>query len=515
MKTPVIFIAGFLESGKTTYINTYLKTISCGSDFRILIVSFEEGMQKYEIPQKFEKYIKVDTFASLDSIPYRYFENASVLYDTILVEYNGTWKIAEFMKLAFMKTLDLQRVVCMANAETFAMYIKNIDTFAEHIMNANQVMFTNLKKISEQKEIKRCIYQLQPSADILLFENNEIKRLQHVGNMQKIYSKWFLPVLLILIAGFVILYHRHVIQLSHLINFQRMLFSIILQAMPFLLIGIVCSSILQIYVSDERFIKFIAKHQILALPLLILSGCMLPLCDCAMVPLTEKFIQKGISVPLAMVFFCISSSINPIVIVSTYYAFPENPIYIWLRLLLSIIVALIIGFCFYIYGKWKKGSVLKTSSLYLEKSYEYDIQQCMEKGKMGKFTAFGLHISNEFFRIMVYVIIGALLSTIVQLIHTSNPSLFVLSNGGFALIYMLFASLFLSICASSNAFIAKGFTNTLAISAVFPFMIFGPLLDIKNLLILSSRFNKRFMFVYTTVLLFLFISMTIVLAKVL
>ncbi len=31
-------------------------------------------------------------------------------------------------------------------------------------------------------------------------------------------------------------------------------------------------------------------------------GCILPLCDCAMVPITEKFIQKGLKVSHAMTF---------------------------------------------------------------------------------------------------------------------------------------------------------------------------------------------------------------------
>lgn len=505
MKIPITFVAGFLESGKTSYIHSYLASKEYRQGYRILLVSYEAGISEYHIPQSQKTYIKIDSFSSLSDTSASYFENASYLYDEIIIEYNGTWKFAEFMKKCLTKNVFIQRVICMINTSTFAMYIKNMDTIAEHIMNANIMILTNVQRSKEVKEIRKCIHQLQPAARIHILNKDGIVEEEKVMNINKFRSYAMYLITFVILAVLIYLLQTQQIQISDITNFYRMFFSIVLQAIPFLLVGIVFSSILQIYVSDERIVRFITKHQVLALPFLILSGCILPLCDCAMVPVTEKFIQKGISVPLAMVFFCISSSINPIVIVSTYYAFPEHSMYVWIRLLLSIVVALCIGLSFYVYGIKDKGSLLKASSLYLQKSYDYDIQQCMKKGKMGTFTAFGIHISNEFFRILVYIFLGALLSTIVQLAHTNFPSFAALSaTTGFSFLYTLFATVFLSICASSNAFIAKGFTNTMAVSSVFPFMIFGPLLDIKNLLILSSRFNKRFIIVYIGTLIFLF-----------
>lgn len=157
-----------------------------------------------------------------------------------------------------------------------------------------------------------------------------------------------------------------IIKVQAINDFNRMFFSIILQAIPFLLIGIVLSSCIQFFVSEDKLIYFASRHRVLSYPILLFMCCILPLCDCAMVPITEKFIQKGLKVSYAMTFFCISSSINPIVILSTIYAFPENNKVIWIRILVSIMLSILVGINFYFFEKNNKFSPYKkTKYLYL------------------------------------------------------------------------------------------------------------------------------------------------------
>ncbi|HBG2018116.1 TPA: permease, partial [Clostridioides difficile] len=135
---------------------------------------------------------------------------------------------------------------------------------------------------------------------------------------------------------------------------------------------------------------------------------------------------------------------------------------------------------------------------------EYEITKITKKGKKFRFLALGIHIGNEFLRIMMFIIIGAFISTIAQILKM-NPAFSGYFTNDYAFLYMFFASVFLSICASSNAFIAKGFTNSLPLMSVIPFMVFGPLLDIKNLIVMSSRFSKKFMTIFIIILLVCYI----------
>jgi len=65
---------------------------------------------------------------------------------------------------------------------------------------------------------------------------------------------------------------------------------------------------------------------------------------------------------------------------------------------------------------------------------------------------------------------------------------------------MLLASFVMSICANSNAFIAKSFASTFPLGAVLGFMVMGPMLDLKNLLMLSGSFKKRFVLLLVGIL---------------
>lgn len=67
------------------------------------------------------------------------------------------------------------------------------------------------------------------------------------------------------------------------------------------------------------------------------------------------------------------------------------------------------------------------------------------------------------------------------------------SGGGVSsiLIMMIVAFLF-SLCSSSDAFIARSFTSQISLNAIMGFMVLGPMIDMKNLIMLSESFSKRF-----------------------
>lgn len=504
MKLPITIISGFLEAGKTSYINYVLRHKDVNQDHRILIISMEQGSTDYLIAKEKQAYVKIEHFDRVDAMDAAYLENCHYLYDEVLLEYNGTWPMASLLKQISSRHVMIKRIECVVDAGTFPLYIKNIDAMSEHMRNSDAIIVSNVHEKKQVKEIWQCLRALMCNTNIYVMTPEDVKAVKGLSRIVQVRRNGFTVVFIICVLLLIFMMSNSILTLQTIATFHRMFFSIVLQATPFLLLGIVCSSILQMYVSDDRFAMYVLKHRIIALPMMIVTGCMLPLCDCAMVPISEKFIQKGIPPSLTMVFFCISSSINPIVILSTYYAFPQQPSYIWIRIVASIVISLIVGLIFHFFKD--ASTLLKTKNRYLQQGYDVDIQRCIKEGKLGKVNALGLHITNEFLRIMVFVIAGALLSSIIQALHTTS-SIGALGVS-FSMIYMLLASMFLSICASSNAFIAKGFTNSLPIAAVFPFMVFGPLLDIKNMLILSSRFKRRFMIVYCSALLLLFVAAT-------
>jgi len=106
----------------------------------------------------------------------------------------------------------------------------------------------------------------------------------------------------------------------------------------------------------------------------------------------------------------------------------------------------------------------------------------------GNLNAIFNHAGAEFFQIGKFIIIGSLLSSIMQ---TIIPKGFFEVLGGGSIISLLIMMLFafiLSVCSTSDAFIARTFINQFPIGAVMGFLVLGPMLDIKNLLMLLGNF---------------------------
>ena len=61
-----------------------------------------------------------------------------------------------------------------------------------------------------------------------------------------------------------------------------------------------------------------------------------------------------------------------------------------------------------------------------------------------------------------------------------------------SLLVMMFAAFLFSVCSTSDAFIARTFINQFSTSNVMGFMVLGPMIDVKNMLMLLSSFKKRF-----------------------
>lgn len=53
----------------------------------------------------------------------------------------------------------------------------------------------------------------------------------------------------------------------------------------------------------------------------------------------------------------------------------------------------------------------------------------------------------------------------------------------------------LSLCSEADAFIASSFSSTFATGSIVAFLVFGPMVDIKNMLMMLGVFKKRFVFV--------------------
>lgn len=89
------------------------------------------------------------------------------------------------------------------------------------------------------------------------------------------------------------------------------------------------------------------------------------------------------------------------------------------------------------------------------------------------------------------MIIGTFLSSIFQNIVSAGTNIPILSGNISPLIAMILLSFVLSVCSTSDAFIAKGFLKQFSVNSVMGFLVVGPMLDIKNTIMIFGNFKEN------------------------
>lgn len=279
-------------------------------------------------------------------------------------------------------------------------------------------------------------------------------------------------------------------------SFRILFTSILLEALPFILLGVLFSALLQVFVSDAVIARLTPRNGAAGILFGSLLGLLLPLCECGMIPVVRRLIRKGMPAYIGIVYIFAGPIINPIVIVATYAAFRNQPLMVWSRLGLAFAVCVVLGVLLY---RYMKTDPLKRDAYSLAAANQ-GLTSIHEQGRkhpagsgglLGRFGATLSHASDEFFDIGKYLIFGACLAALVQTsvdreVLTSLSSHSLTSNA----LMMGFAFL-LSLCSTSDAFVASSFTGIFGPGALLAFLVFGPMIDLKSTFMLLSTFRTK------------------------
>ena len=172
--TPVYLFAGFLESGKTTFIESVLQDPNFTRRERTLLIMTEEG--EVEIDPKVIKKSRtiVESFEDQEELTTEVLYNLIKKHkpDRIIIELNGMWDLEQFV-VDISPVADVYEIVTTVNGETFEMYINNMGAkMIEHIAAADMVVFNRCDEIRKAQVRARNIKAMNPRASIY-FESPE------------------------------------------------------------------------------------------------------------------------------------------------------------------------------------------------------------------------------------------------------------------------------------------------------------------------------------------------------
>lgn len=274
--------------------------------------------------------------------------------------------------------------------------------------------------------------------------------------------------------------------------------SIVVEALPFILIGVFISGIIQIFITEEMLSKLFPKNRFLAVLVAILLGFIFPGCECGIVPIVSRLIKKGVPPYAGVAFMLTGPIINPIVLFATYIAFGNNLSMVIYRAGAAMIVAYIVG--------------IILSYVKIENPLKYDIETIKVDTSIPiktRMWSVCTHAIEEFFSMGKFLIIGAFIAAFVQTFISTATLMKVGQGQAASIIVMMVLAFILSLCSEADAFVASSFQSTFSINSIVAFMVFGPMVDIKNTLMLFQNFKSRYVFIIISLVAVLTFAVTI------
>ncbi len=298
-------------------------------------------------------------------------------------------------------------------------------------------------------------------------------------------------------------------------GFTLILWSILLEALPFVLLGTIISSLIQVFVSEDMILRILPKNNFLRLVFTALFGLVFPICECAIIPITRGLIRKGMPIGPAVAFMIATPIVNPIVLLSTYNAFPTMPQMVLYRAACGFAGAVLIGALVNrVHSKavLKEGAVTSCGCghdhIHEHEENAFDCSgdnashmKCTDKGhhehcssgkKQGIFKAVLAHTNAELRSVGMYLIFGAVIAACMQMLVPTEVLTGIGSGRIGSILVMMLLAFVLSLCSEADAFVASTFMLQFSGASVLAFLITGPMIDIKNTFMMVGSFKKSF-----------------------
>ena len=260
--------------------------------------------------------------------------------------------------------------------------------------------------------------------------------------------------------------------------------SIVIEALPFVLMGAFVSALIEVYVPDRAFAAIGRLPLGFQLPAAALGGFAFPVCECGSVPVARRLISKGMHPAAGLAFMLASPILNPIVLASTIVAYSGRGL-AWQMTLgragLGLVLAIAAGWAI---GTDKASDLLRPRR---EDAHVHDFAGDRHARK----GAFVEHLAGDFFFMGRFVVIGAALAAILQTMIPQSIVSGVARNpivGSLALMAIAFV---LSLCSEADAFVAVSFTQ-FPLGSQLAFLVFGPVVDAKLAFLYGATFRRRF-----------------------
>lgn len=263
--------------------------------------------------------------------------------------------------------------------------------------------------------------------------------------------------------------------------------SIVLEALPFMLLGALVGGAVEVFVPRERILKFLPHGRRRTVLIAAGLGIIFPVCECAVVPVVRRLLRKGAPVGAAVAYLLGGPIVNPIVAASTAVAYAGAWQVVLLRVGAGYAVAVTAGFLMEGFFGRRALAAEHTHDAHAHHDHSHEGDSFRSR-----VLATLVHASDDFFDIGRFLVMGAFCAGLLQAVVSRQAFAAAAERPLGATLAMMALAVLLNLCSEADAFVAASFAGAaVPLVAQMGFMVLGPMLDIKLLLMYTRLFRRR------------------------
>jgi uncharacterized membrane protein YraQ (UPF0718 family) len=306
---------------------------------------------------------------------------------------------------------------------------------------------------------------------------------------------------------------------------------ILVEATPFLLLGVVISALVHVFISEDRLLRLVPRNPVLSLIPALGIGMLMPVCECGNVAVARRFLAKGVPVSTCITFLLAAPILNPVALFATATAFRYYPSMVWLRGGLAFIVAVTVGYLISYWGKGEEllasglgraghhhhghdhhhapmslgpqpavaGPRLTTQNSELAGSMHRPVRGSWLSAQSARLNRVTAQAGAEFMTMMQVLVIGAAFASATQVLIPRSAITGLGTGIVLSIVAMMSLAFVLSICSTVDAFFALSYSSIFPIPALLAFLVFGPMISLKSVGMLLTAFRPRVVFAMVAV----------------
>lgn len=267
--------------------------------------------------------------------------------------------------------------------------------------------------------------------------------------------------------------------------------ALIIEAMPFMIIGSMAGGLIEVFLPQEKIGQYLTGRRTMAVFLAGGLGLLAPVCECAIVPVVRRLLRKGVPLGGAIAFLLAGPIVNVIVAWSTAVAYRFDWTVVFTRLAcgygIAVVVALLMERFFSVEEATRPSFMTDHQQACGCCGHDHHADRPL-RSRMGDAIS---HACEDFFEVGRYLVIGAFIAALMRSLVGMDTFGALMNSPWLAILLMMALAVLLNLCSEADAFIAASFRTVLPASSQMAFMVLGPMLDIKLILMYLTFLRKR------------------------